>query len=67
MVDLRPGQMLYLPASWFHEVTSFSDNGKPHMAFNYWMHPPDGMGTRHAYKDQETWALIRRLVQEQEH
>lgn len=67
VVDLRPGQMLYLPASWFHEVTSFSDNGKPHMAFNYWMHPPDGMGTRHAYKDRETWALIRRLVQEQEH
>ena len=39
---VRAGQMLYLPAGWFHEVTSFSTGGdEPHMAFNYWFHPPD--------------------------
>ena len=41
------GDILYLPASWFHEVTSISESGTPsktakgHMAFNYWFHPPD--------------------------
>jgi hypothetical protein len=50
--ELSSGDMLYLPASWFHEVTSSSDGGgssngttttttKGHMAFNYWFHPPD--------------------------
>ena len=45
--------MLYLPAGWFHEVTSSSaaDEGNTgevaeedkvgHLAFNYWFHPPD--------------------------
>lgn len=32
--------MLYLPAGWFHEVSSF---GSDHMAFNYWLHPPDNL------------------------
>jgi len=27
VVDLAAGEMLYLPASWWHEVTSFSDSG----------------------------------------
>lgn len=47
------GDMLYLPASWFHEVTSMGkcvyqnqdcDNNEDaglHMAVNYWFHPPD--------------------------
>ena len=38
------GDMLYLPASWFHEVRSLSDSSSDtngHMAFNYWFHPPD--------------------------
>ena len=33
--NLRPGDMLYLPASWFHEVTSYGDGGC-HLALNYW-------------------------------
>lgn len=42
-IDLEPGQMLYLPAGWFHEVTSY---GSPesqdfHIALNYWFSPPD--------------------------
>lgn len=48
-VFLRPGQMLYLPASWYHEVTSYCEaedsskgkgNANFHMALNYWFHPP---------------------------
>ncbi|KAK9821569.1 hypothetical protein WJX81_005489 [Elliptochloris bilobata] len=42
-VDLRAGEALYLPAGWFHEVTSFSIDAAPHMALNYWFHPPDNV------------------------
>lgn len=59
VVELRAGQMLYLPASWFHEVTSTADD-TAHIAFNYWMHPPDG--TEHAYTDTEVWDAHRRAV-----
>ena len=31
------GEMLYLPASWFHEVTSYGGKGAScHLALNYW-------------------------------
>lgn len=43
-VELRAGQMLYLPASWFHEVRSCDGPagaaGIGHLALNYWLHPP---------------------------
>ncbi|KZT23092.1 Clavaminate synthase-like protein [Neolentinus lepideus HHB14362 ss-1] len=58
VVYLKPGEMLYLPASWIHEVSSASSPsvtatsqkrsredmsaGDIHMAFNYWFYPPDG-------------------------
>jgi hypothetical protein len=35
--NVEEGEVLYLPASWFHEVTSYGSN----MAMNYWFHPPD--------------------------
>ena len=38
--DVENGDILYLPASWFHEVTSFGGNNG-HLAMNYWFHPPD--------------------------
>ncbi|MES1915290.1 MAG: hypothetical protein MHM6MM_007261 [Cercozoa sp. M6MM] len=40
--SLEPGDMLYLPASWFHDVTSSdqNDNTRGHAALNYWMYPP---------------------------
>jgi Cupin-like domain len=50
VVSLEAGEMLYLPASWFHCVTSKSDcasnaSATPglnyHLAINYWYHPPD--------------------------
>jgi hypothetical protein len=56
-VDVNAGECLYLPAGWFHNVTSFSvaqgsssESAAPvpphageggHLAFNYWFHPPD--------------------------
>lgn len=38
--EVQTGQMLYLPASWFHEVRSIGCDGG-HLAMNYWFHPPD--------------------------
>lgn len=40
---VEEGDSLYLPASWFHEVTSSSNSGGGHMAMNYWFHPPDAI------------------------
>ena len=62
VVDLKPGQMLYVPASWFHEVTSYGSHGSPHIAFNYWMHPPDGQDAMEPYVDTEVWNTIRNRV-----
>lgn len=39
--EVKAGDMLFLPAGWFHEVTSFRDDGGSHFALNYWMHPPN--------------------------
>ena len=33
---LEAGEMLYMPAGWFHEVSSVGQ----HCALNYWFHPP---------------------------
>ena len=34
---VNAGEMLYLPASWFHEVTSYGGEGTScHLALNYW-------------------------------
>jgi hypothetical protein len=40
-VEVQEGEMLYLPAGWFHHVHS---KGGVHVALNYWFHPPDGEG-----------------------
>ena len=52
---LRAGEMLYLPAGWFHEVSSFGasteSSAQPqHMALNYWFHPPDNDSFERPYK-----------------
>ncbi|CDK26855.1 unnamed protein product [Kuraishia capsulata CBS 1993] len=45
-IELNPGDALYLPAGWFHEVTSTGDFQDEipgiHTAINYWFAPPDG-------------------------
>mmetsp|Transcript_19565 Transcript_19565/g.42199 ORF Transcript_19565/g.42199 Transcript_19565/m.42199 type:complete len:514 (-) Transcript_19565:44-1585(-) len=66
-VDIASGDMLYLPASWFHEVTSYGSSkdekgsgGGHHMAFNYWFHPPDGESFEQPYASSfwpKDWAL----------
>ncbi|KAJ3401367.1 DnaJ sub C member 7, partial [Chytridiales sp. JEL 0842] len=51
---LNEGEMLYLPASWFHEVRSHTTKGskeKVSMAFNYWFHPPTTPHFHQPYTD----------------
>jgi hypothetical protein len=62
--DLLPGQMLYLPAGWAHEVTSFSSTAGGastatviHQALNYWFHPPTSSDFDHPY-DDDYWRVI---------
>lgn len=66
LVELKAGQMLYLPASWWHEVTSTSPDGQPsstHMAFNYWFHPPDGLKDfDEPYQDATLWRHLRKTA-----
>ena len=58
-IVLNVGDVLYLPAGWFHEVlseTTEANNG--HMAFNYWFHPPDGNSFKEPYTStfwQKDW------------
>lgn len=62
-VTVAENQMLYLPAGWFHEVTSFPQpkdgNCSPeeavHMAFNYWFHPPSYSGSFRAPYPDSYW------------
>ena len=53
-VTLEEGDLLYLPAGWFHEVTSFGDEDKNniHVAVNYWFVPPDGPTPEQPYSDK---------------
>ncbi|ODV95175.1 hypothetical protein PACTADRAFT_22431, partial [Pachysolen tannophilus NRRL Y-2460] len=56
VVDLKPGEMLYLPVGWFHEVTSFGKEDQDnkdniHIALNYWFLPPDGKDLSKPYSD----------------
>ena len=57
-VEMTHGQALYLPAGWFHEVTSSSDQDEGlHMAFNYWMCPPTEPSFDRPYAD-DYWLQI---------
>ncbi|OCH88144.1 Clavaminate synthase-like protein [Obba rivulosa] len=64
VVELSAGEMLYLPASWWHEVTSSSgpdaSGDGVHMAFNYWFYPPDAPASfERPYADTLVWAHLR--------
>lgn len=51
--EVGEGEMLYLPAGWFHEVTSRSGKAdEGHMAFNYWFHPPDSQEFARPYSSE---------------
>ena len=61
VVELSAGQMLYLPASWWHEVTSSSDGeADVHMALNWWFYPPDSDSFEEPYEDKAIWERLRR-------
>ena len=64
-VNLSFGEMLYMPASWFHEVQSdHKGEESSHMAMNYWFYPPSIVPGHKAefsapYEDsfwEENWA-----------
>lgn len=61
-VWLKPGEMLYLPTGWFHEVSSFGNEtvkrnrDKVHIALNYWFVPPNGNSSSKPYRDSY-WEL----------
>ncbi|KAI0328819.1 Clavaminate synthase-like protein [Cubamyces sp. BRFM 1775] len=66
VVELSEGEMLYLPASWWHEVTSTSaavdsaGGDDVHMAFNYWFYPPDALDDFETpYRDTLVWDYLR--------
>lgn len=65
IVDLQAGDMLYLPTSWFHEVTSFCDGDDDgvHIALNYWFHPPDTLRLKEPYSDVEVWKFLGKKVE----
>ena len=67
-VWLQKGEMLYLPAGWFHEVTSFGDNENDiHIAINYWFAPPNAPSFDSPYKDNywpSDFARTREAVSE---
>lgn len=42
---LTGGDILYLPASWFHEVISRGSDAGGHLALNVWMAPPHAGGS----------------------
>lgn len=65
-VELKAGEMLFLPTGWFHEVTSFNDsNAKttPHVAFNYWMHPPATKSFEQPYQDSYWQSIWKQMVE----
>ncbi len=63
VVTLEAGEMLYLPSSWWHEVTSSSgadDSESIHMAFNYWFYPPNQLHDfDEPYEDTLVWEYFR--------
>ena len=63
VAELSEGEMLYLPASWWHEVTSSSTgtgDDAIHMAFNYWFYPPNKLDSlKQPYEDSLVWEYLR--------
>lgn len=68
VVELNAGEMLYLPASWWHEVTSSSaGDGEDavHMAFNYWFYPPNQFEKyEEPYEDGLVWEYYKAQTRE---
>ena len=59
-VVLAPGDALYMPCGFWHEVSS---DGGVHAAFNYWLHPPDAADFARPYASPfwtDDWARRER-------
>lgn len=57
-VALGPGDGLYIPAGWIHNVTSAAASGEDdHLAFNVWAHPPSSADRARPYDDKywQSW------------
>jgi len=77
VVELSAGDMLYLPASWWHEVTSSSSSSPSeeegrkddgvHMAFNYWFYPPTTSDFDEPYEDTLVWEYFRQKQADTKH
>ncbi|GKZ00754.1 hypothetical protein MPSEU_001027200 [Mayamaea pseudoterrestris] len=62
IVELQAGEALYIPASWFHCVTSSPGKEEPlHMAINYWYHPPDKLDTFQCPYMHAIWKAIEQV------
>lgn len=64
-VELAPGEVLFMPAGWWHDVTSYSDGGEAHSAVNAWFHPPDAASFDAPYSDglwERDWAHWQRDI-----
>lgn len=54
--SLTAGDLLYLPASWFHEVISRGGSESDgHLALNLWMAPPHTLGTFTQPYEDDFW------------
>lgn len=59
VIELGPGDILYLPTGWFHHVTSFAE--RRHMAVNVWWRALNWMDAEKNEKEQVA-ALVERLL-----
>lgn len=55
-VELKAGDILYLPASWFHCVWSYKDDDDFHVAVNYWYQVPDQLDSFVKPYNDDFWA-----------
>ena len=62
---LDVGDLLYLPASWFHEVISYGGDIGGHLALNLWMAPPCRSATFEAPYEDGFWdSFVQKLLPE---
>ena len=58
-IVVKAGESLFLPAGWFHHVTS---RGGLHMAVNYWFHPPPYPDALHEEEFAEKVAAMKKAL-----
>jgi len=61
---LQAGDLLYLPASWFHEVVSRGVGPGGHMALNLWLAPPHAGGSADRPYEDGFWEAKYQALRE---